>query len=401
MFMEKYDITKPIKIPVGMHKLNDDPSISFQLNRLVNMDGCDLAVAQEVGPTIKAAADFYDVLKKRADLELENGHIKNAAALYRMSEFFTDWEDPNGLAAWKKARELFFQYYADFFSGEKPLVELVNVPYESYALPTLKFNAENPKGDIVMHGGFDSSYEEFFAECEYLRENGYNIYLFEGPGQGECIRVHGAPLIIDWERPVKAVTNYFDLHDAILVGQSLGGFFAPRASAFDERVTKCVSIAQFGALKMNFHDNAFVNGLVITLLNIILYGFGWLINIIYAAKKGKGMAFFRTYFHRMGTTNVYRLVKFLWSIDLRPIADKLTKDYLVIGGSRDTMACRAGIGRQLLLLKNARSVSSREITTHEKGADHCCCGNQIAAMDTVISWAELMKKRDASLKGVD
>lgn len=401
MFMEKYDITKPIKIPVGMHKLNDDPSISFQLNRLVNMDGCDFSVAKEIGPTIKSAADFYDVLKKRADLELENEHIKNAAALYRMSEFFTDWEDPNGLAAWKKARELFFQYYTDFFSGEKPLVELVNVPYESYALLTLKFNAENPKGDIVMHGGFDSSYEEFFAECEYLRENGFNVYLFEGPGQGECIRVHGAPLIIDWERPVKAVTNYFDLHDAILVGQSLGGFFAPRASAFDERVTKCVSIAQFGALKMNFHDNAFVNGLVITLLNIILYGFGWLINIIYAAKKGKGMAFFRTYFHRMGTTNVYRLVKFLWSIDLRPIADKLTKDYLVIGGSRDTMACRAGIGRQLLLLKNARSVSSREITTHEKGADHCCCGNQIAAMDTVISWTELMKKRDASLKGVD
>lgn len=398
MFMEKYDITKPIKIPVGMHKLNDDPSISFQLNRLVNMDGCDLAVAQEIGPTIKTSADFYDVLKKRADLELENGHIKNAAALYRMSEFFTDWEDPNGLAAWKKARELFFRYYADFFSGEKPLVELVNVPYENYALPTLKFNAENPKGSIVMHGGFDSSYEEFFAECEYLRENGYNVYLFEGPGQGECIRLHGAPLIIDWERPVKAVTEYFDLHDAILVGQSLGGFFAPRASAFDDRVTKCVSIAQFGALKMNFHNNAFVNGLVIALLNIILYGFGWLINIIYAAKNGKGMAFFRTYFHRMGTTNVYRLVKFLWSIDLRPIADRLTKDYLVIGGSKDTMACRAGIGRQLLLLKNARSVSSREITSHEKGADHCCCGNQIAAMDTVISWAELMKKRDASLR---
>lgn len=47
-----------------------------------------------------------------------------------MSEFYTDWEAPNGLAAWKKARELFFRYYADFFSGERPLVELVNVPYE-------------------------------------------------------------------------------------------------------------------------------------------------------------------------------------------------------------------------------------------------------------------------------
>ena len=395
--MEKYDITKPIKLPVGMHKLNDDPGISFQLNRLVNMDGCDLSVAREVGASIRTAADFYGALKGRADLELENGHIKNAAALYRMSEFYTDWEDSNGLAAWKKARELFFQYYADFFSGDHPIVELVNVPYEGYAMPVLKFNAGSARGTIVMHGGFDSSYEEFFSECEYLREQGYDVYLFEGPGQGECIRVHGAPLIIEWEKPVMAVTKYFDLHDVILVGQSLGGFFAPRASAFDERVTKCVSIAQFGALKMNFHDNPAVNGIVIALQNVVLYGFGWLINLLYAAKKGRGMPFFRTYFHRMGTTNVYKLARFLWRIDLRPIADKLTKDYLVIGGSKDTMACRAGIGRQLLILRNARSVSSREITGQEMGADHCCCGNQTAAMDAVLLWAELMERRDRSL----
>ena len=61
--MEKYDITKPVKIPVGMHKLNDDPGISFQLNRLVSMDGCDLSVAREVGSSIKTAAEFYGALK--------------------------------------------------------------------------------------------------------------------------------------------------------------------------------------------------------------------------------------------------------------------------------------------------------------------------------------------------
>ena len=175
--MEKYDITKPMKIPVGMHKLNGEPGISFQLNRLVNMDGCDLAVAKEIGPAIKSASDFYRVLKSRADSELEQGHIKNAAALYRMYEFYTDWEDENGLNAWKKARELFFQYYADFFSGERPIVKLVKVPYEGCEMPVLKFNAESPKGTIVMHGGFDSSYEEFFSECEYLRERGYDVYM--------------------------------------------------------------------------------------------------------------------------------------------------------------------------------------------------------------------------------
>ena len=88
--MEKYDITKPIKLPVGMHKLNDDAGISFQLNRLVNLDGCDLEVAREIGPTIKNTGEFYSVLKNRADKELAEGHLKNASALYRMAEFYTN-----------------------------------------------------------------------------------------------------------------------------------------------------------------------------------------------------------------------------------------------------------------------------------------------------------------------
>lgn len=65
------------------------------------------------------------------------------------------------------------------------------------------------------------------------------------------------------------------------------------------------------------------------------------------------------------------------------------------------MACRAGLGRHLLALKNARSVSSREITTYEHGADHCCCGNQATATDTIISWAELMERRDKTLEGIE
>lgn len=120
--MEKYDITKPIKIPVGMHKLNDDAGISFQLNRLVNMDGCDLSVAREIGPAIKTTADFYGVLKSRAGIELEQGHIRNAAALYRMSEFYTDWEDPNGLAAWKRLESFSLSITQTFSAAKPPLL---------------------------------------------------------------------------------------------------------------------------------------------------------------------------------------------------------------------------------------------------------------------------------------
>lgn len=51
--MEKYDITKPFVLPVGMYKLNVNPSISFQLNRLVNFDLGDLDEIRKVGSQIK------------------------------------------------------------------------------------------------------------------------------------------------------------------------------------------------------------------------------------------------------------------------------------------------------------------------------------------------------------
>lgn len=37
----------------------------------------------------------------------------------------------------------------------------------------------------------------------YLRQNGYTVYLFEGPGQGATIRLHSATLPIEWENRSK------------------------------------------------------------------------------------------------------------------------------------------------------------------------------------------------------
>ena len=399
--MEKYDITKPFVLPVGMYKLNDNPSISFQLNRLVNFDLGDLDEIRKVGSQIKDVKSWKKIMLETADREYAAGHTKSAMGYYRMAEFYMEYDDPDAIKSWAKARELFFEYYGDFFEGELPIVKMLAVPYDGYTMPVLKMNPDaKSKGVIVAHGGFDSSYEEFFPQMMYLRQLGYTVYLFEGPGQGECIRLHNAPLIIEWEKPVKAVTEYFDLTDVTLIGESLGGFYAPRASAFDSRVTRCVSIAQFPSLKQNFTNHGFASGLIVALLDVILYGFGWLINLLYKLKKGKGMMFFKTYFHRFGTNNAYKLANILWKIDLRPIADKLTKDYLIIGGSKDTMASRFSIGKQMYLLKNAKSITAREITEKEQGADHCNCGNQQVAMDMIDLWIESLKRRDETLKRV-
>ena len=61
--MEKYDITKPIKLPVGMHKLNDDAGISFQLNRLVNLTAATLRLLVKLALQLKTQANFTAFLK--------------------------------------------------------------------------------------------------------------------------------------------------------------------------------------------------------------------------------------------------------------------------------------------------------------------------------------------------
>lgn len=399
--MEKYDIKEPFVLPAGMHKFNENPDLNFQLNRLVNMDLADIEKVKEVGSKIKNTKDWKEILLKTADEECEQGHVKSAMGFYRMAEFYMEYDDPDALKAWKKARELFFAYYGDFFIGDKPIVERFEVPYENYTMPVLKMHPdEASKGDIVVHGGFDSSYEEFFPQMMYLRQLGYTIYLFEGPGQGACIRLYNAPLIIEWEKPVKVILDYFHLDEITLVGESLGGFFAPRASAFDERIKRAVSIAQFPSLKQNFSNNIFGCIGAIALINVLFRGFGWIISPLYNLKKGKGMAFLKTYYHRIGVSNTYQLTNYLWKVDLRPLKDQLTKDYLIIGGSKDTMAARRSIGKQMYLYDHAKSITAREITTFEQGADHCNCGNQQIAMDMIDLWIRSLKKRDETLKRI-
>ena len=85
--MEKYDITKPFLLPVGMYKLNKNPGYSFQLNRLVNMDLGDLDEVRRIGDQITDKKSWKSVLLAVADTEYEKGNIRSAMGFYRMVAF--------------------------------------------------------------------------------------------------------------------------------------------------------------------------------------------------------------------------------------------------------------------------------------------------------------------------
>ncbi|MBK5267204.1 MAG: alpha/beta hydrolase, partial [Acidimicrobiia bacterium] len=137
----------------------------------------------------------------------------------------------------KIAREKFLGAIREVYGLDQ--VERHTIPYaddriEGF-LPAYRFTPAQSKGTIVFFGGFDSYIEELLSAFFYLRDAGYDIVAFEGPGQGGALNEAGLPMTHEWHRPVKAVLDYFQLSRVTLIGLSLGGGLVLRAAAFEPR----------------------------------------------------------------------------------------------------------------------------------------------------------------------
>jgi dipeptidyl aminopeptidase/acylaminoacyl peptidase len=129
-----------------------------------------------------------------------------------------------------------------------PPGERVEIPYEGTTLyGILRKPAGVSKPPVmVMAVGLDSTKEETDAYEAPFLARGIAILVFDGPGQGEAqydLAIRG-----DYEAPVKAVIDYIgtradlDSNRVGMWGVSLGGYYAPRAAAFDKRIKACIAL---------------------------------------------------------------------------------------------------------------------------------------------------------------
>lgn len=71
--------------------------------------------------------------------------------------------------------------------------------------------------------------------------------IVDTPGRGGCLRLYGIPTRPDYEKPVGALLDFLQNRPDVdperigLLGVSMGGYYAPRAAAFDPRVKACVA----------------------------------------------------------------------------------------------------------------------------------------------------------------
>ncbi|WP_241481306.1 alpha/beta hydrolase family protein [Methanoculleus sediminis] len=171
-----------------------------------------------------------------------------AATYYRTAEFFLHGNpaDPRIVETWGKSRESF----RDALALDVVPYEIVAIPYENTTLPGYFYMVDDSgklRPLLIIQTGFDGCQEELHPYAMEGIRRGYNVLTFEGPGQGEMIRVRHIPFRYDWENVIGPVVDYavsrpdVDENRIALWGISLGGYLAPRGAAYEPRIAALIA----------------------------------------------------------------------------------------------------------------------------------------------------------------
>jgi pimeloyl-ACP methyl ester carboxylesterase len=264
----------------GALLFQDDPEFWYEIVRLFGaaeyggaLFGEVVAIAQRINAgDYDSWYDANDALAGRianeAELQRKKSHrisardsFMRASSYYRSSEFFLH-ANPNDPRV-KRAYERSIACYRSAAALFTPAIEPLEIPYEGTTLPGY-FHFPDTSGrrrpTILLHTGFDGSAEEMhWGGARAAVERGYNVLVFDGPGQFGPVHRQGLHFRPDWEKVVTPVVDFaitrsdVDPHKVVLYGVSFGGYLAPRAAAFESRLAACIAddgIYDYGASQL-------------------------------------------------------------------------------------------------------------------------------------------------------
>lgn len=133
-----------------------------------------------------------------------------------------------------------------------PATSRVEVPFEGTTLPAYFTNASvdgRPAPTVIMWNGLDSTKEHQYTSGwpAEMAARGYSVLMVDQPGSGEALRFQDLKSRISTEDWAAACVDYLLTRDDVdpdnigLVGWSLGGFYVPRAAAFEKRLAYAVA----------------------------------------------------------------------------------------------------------------------------------------------------------------
>ncbi|MEE3626199.1 alpha/beta fold hydrolase [Nitrospirillum sp. BR 11752] len=381
-------VPMPPTAATGIRRLFGDQTFHFQALRVLNDVAAGGADVNEVFETISHIAEsdaeawyeaFSATARRNEDRVRDNRDpisrglgLQRAHTYWRTAEFLLSPDDPRREIAWSAQ-------ISNFDAGLQALgvpFERSDVPYEKGSLRAIFYPV--PGGDdrplIVFVGGYDSTLEElYFMLAKDANDRGYNVLTYEGPGQGAALRRHGLPFTHEWEKPNGAVLDHFLARHAqprgiVLIGMSMGGYLAPRAAAFDQRIDGLIAfdvLFDFGALCKTY------GALAADPVKSRSPGVKW------AMENGCWT---------FGVGSVEAFLAASAAYTLAPVAHKIGADVLVLAGAADHFVPLSQVDAFTTALKQARSVETHIYDQASGGAEHCQLGATTLWHATLFDW---------------
>lgn len=371
----------------GTYDFNADANFNFQLNRVVMWDGGNAEDIGKVSREIHDSESWVETLTGLYERAIRSGSKEEAMGYLRMSEFFMYDDNPYKQETYKEAVKLFEEVYAQYF--DRGDVIRKQVPYKGGYLPVMVAKAKGRRKDtILLHGGNDSYYEELFKPMLYLQSRGFDVYLYEGPGQGGVLRVQNMKFEPEWEKPTGALLDYFRLEDVTIIGLSLGGYLAPRAAAFDKRIKRVVGWSIFpDFLHVILSDHP---PKVTKIMEKIFNGpLSHLMNGIYKKAMASNELIRWNLSHGMyayGAKSPMDYIHQAQKFTLSEIGRQIDQDVLIIGAREDHFIAPRLFCEEFAVLSNVRSLTFRLLTDRQDAGSHCNVGNVGLVLDLIAEW---------------
>ena len=369
----------------GYYQLNSDTSLNFQLNRWLGYGSeALLADIRSVVPRLTTYPAWIAAFLELAERALADSRRLEAAYHTRCAEFFMLPTDPRR----RGCRERFIDLVREGFGVTA--AQIIHVPCAGLSLPGYRFTAPLPRDTIVLFGGFDSYIEECIPMMQALRDEGFDVVAFEGPGQGAAIEDLKLPMTPDWHLPVAAVLDHLQLSNVTLVGISLGGCLAVRAAAYEPRVARVVAfdvLTDFLECMLR-QTPAAARLLSRSLLRI---GAGPLLDAAPTAAGRRRPVLewgLMQAMHIFGVKTPHAALAASAQYQTRDVSARVTQDVLLCAGAEDHYVPLHQLYDQARWLTGARSVTTRLFTRAEQAQNHCQVGNLPLALRTIGSWID-------------
>lgn len=340
------------------------------------------ALAAEAGDSgVDAFFDAWLAMARRigmtADADRAEGHRASAAAKYRRAAAYLITAERMQASDYPPRTQAYADMLAKFDRyiecSDEPC-EKVDVPYAGSSYPALFCSAatqDNPAPPcMVFCNGLDSVKEMVFLVGipAALRARGISCLIVDQPGVGGALRMNRLPAIVETERWAAKAVDLLEARTDVdpdkigMMGWSLGGFYAPRAAAFEKRFRLCVAWGanhEWGVVQQRRRRNEGENPVPHYWAHVM-----WV----------------------WGQTSLDDFMAVSERITLTGAADQITVPFLIVHGENDRQIPVEYAYRSHEQAVRSPRVDLKIFTAAEGGVEHCSADNMEPVRSFVADW---------------